>query len=36
MAVFAFAGGVTDATALARPGATVVATMGELSSLLAP
>jgi hypothetical protein len=36
MAVFAFAGGVTDAAALARPGATVVESMPELAALFDP
>jgi HAD superfamily hydrolase (TIGR01509 family) len=36
MAVFAFAGGVTDAAALARPGATVVESMLELAALFDP
>jgi HAD superfamily hydrolase (TIGR01509 family) len=35
MTVFAYAGGVTDATALERPGATVVAAMADLVGLLA-
>ena len=35
MTVFAYAGGATDATALARPGATVVESMSALVGLLA-
>ena len=35
MTVFAYAGGVTDAAALARPGATVVESMSSLVGLLA-